>query len=310
MDRRYSETPRDVFRLVKCNECGLIYLNPIPTKKYLLNFYPSSFYEPRKLRKQDEKRVLRTIVEKYNLLAILKKQALREKVSTVKRHHCTAGRILDIGAAAGEFLFAMKREGWDVLGVEISKSMCDYVLKTYGIRCINSSIDELSVDDLKTNHFDIVTLWATLAHLYDPKQALTLCHRILKPGGKIIILTSNSDSLEEKWFKSIDKNPIDVPRHLYHFSAISISQYFKVIGFNVKETRYFTLNAADRLTVIVNSIINRIQTNNLVIKAVKYSLLNLSTLCGYMLSMLLRVLKRSHTIVVVVGEKVDRLESC
>ncbi len=110
MDHRYSETPRDVFRLVKCNECGLIYLNPIPTKKYLLNFYPSSFYEPRKLRKQDEKGVLRTI-EKYNLLAILKKQALREKVSTVKRDHCTAGRILDIGAAAGEFLFAMKREG-------------------------------------------------------------------------------------------------------------------------------------------------------------------------------------------------------
>ena len=197
----------------------------------------------------------------------------------------------------------MKTKGWDVLGIEISKSMCDYALNIYDINCINSNITDLGINDLKANHFDTI---ATLAHVDEPKQALRLCHHALKPGGKVVILTSIADSLEEKWFKKIDRNPIDIPRHLYHFNTRSMSQYFKLTGFSIKEIRYFTLNASDRLTVILNSTINKIPTNNFAIKAVKYSLVNMSTLCGYMLSMLLCVLKRSHTIVIV-GEKVDRL---
>lgn len=307
MDRRYLETPRDVFRLVKCNVCGLIYLNPRPTKEYLQKFYPSSFYEPRKLGKQEQRGVLKTIIEKFSLAAILKKQALKEKISVVKRHHSTPGKLLDIGSAAGEFLFAVKKEGWDVLGVDISKSMCDYVFRTYGIPCFNSDINELSVDDLKPSHFNVVTLWATLAHLYDPKRALRLCHRVLKPGGKIVILTSSSDSLEEIWFKRIDRNPIDIPRHLYHFNVRSISQYFKVTGFNCKEIRHFTLNASDRLSVVVNSVVKQIPRKNLLLKIIRFLLLTISMLSGYVLSMLLGMLKRSHTIIVV-GEKVNRLE--
>ena len=304
-DHRYSETPRDVFKLVKCNKCGLIYLNPRPTKEYIQKFYPSSFYEPRKLGNKAKEGTLETIAKIFVLPHILKSKALQEKISIVEKYHSTNGKILDIGSCSAKFLSAMKTKGWDVLGIEISKSMCDYALKTYNINCINSNVTDLGINDLKDNHFDIITLWATLAHIDDPKQALRLCHHALKPGGKVIILTSNADSLEEKWFKKIDRNPIDIPRHLYHFNTRSMSQYFRLTGFSIKEIRYFTLNASDRLTVILNSTINKIPTNNIAIKVVKYSLINISTLCGYMLSMLLCVLKRSHTIVIV-GEKAGR----
>ena len=256
---------------------------------------------------RERKGVLRAIVEKFSVVAIFKKQALKEKVSIVKRCHCAPGKILDIGAAAGEFLFAMRKEGWDVLGVEMSNSMSRYVLETYGIDCINSDIDELSVDNLKANHFDAVTLWATLAHLYDPMRTLRLCHQVLKPRGKIVILTSNSDSLEEKWFKGIDRNPIDIPRHLYHFNTKLIIQYFEATGFKVNEIHHFTLNACDRLTVILTSLAKQIRGNNLLIRILRCLLLMISFTSGYVLSTFLAIFRRSHTIIIV-GEKVDTLE--
>ena len=75
-DCRYSETPRDVFQLVKCKRCDLIYLNTRPTREYLQEFYPDNFYEPRKLQDKDKKRkLLKSLAAKYNMRALIKRRA-------------------------------------------------------------------------------------------------------------------------------------------------------------------------------------------------------------------------------------------
>ncbi|GAH25395.1 unnamed protein product, partial [marine sediment metagenome] len=71
-------------------------------------------------------------------------------------------------------------------------------------------------------YFDVVTLWATFAHLHAPQETLLEINRILRKDGLVVILTSNTESFEPKLFRLLSiKRPttFDVPRHLYHFQV-------------------------------------------------------------------------------------------
>ncbi len=304
MDYRFLETPRDLFTLVKCNECGLIYLNPRPDKEYLQVFYPDAFYQGRTLDKENRSGLLKRFVDSVDLVTVRRKQAIKEKVSIVINNSPEkVGRILDIGSAAGEFLFAMKKKGWDVMGTEMSATMCEYVQKTYDISCINTDINDLGADELEANSFDVITLWATLEHLYDPKMALKLCHQSLKPGGKIVILVPNANSLEEKLFRKSNPNIIDIPRHFYHFNVESINKYFTDVGFEIEKDLHFTLNASDKFSTIIDSIVGKIPPKNRFLKTIRLLLSNIGLLFGDLIAMFLSLFKRSHSIIVVGRKK-------
>ena len=40
------EVSRDLFTIVKCRNCGLVYLNPRPSKDLLASHYPTDYYPP------------------------------------------------------------------------------------------------------------------------------------------------------------------------------------------------------------------------------------------------------------------------
>jgi SAM-dependent methyltransferase len=285
--------------MVKCRECGLIYLNPAPSKTYMNYFYPDTFYDFRAFPGQSRKKSFKDILESVSPVNLRNRLAFKEKTDLVKRFHKLPGRLLDVGAAEGNFLAAMKKDGWDVMGVEISKAMADFASKQYGITYINDDLNNLSVRDFKTKDFDIITMWRSFVHMYDLKAALQLCHQILKPDGKIIIMSTNSDSWEERLFRRTDPNLIDVPRHLYHINPEIVKKYFKVTGFKFIKTYYFTLNITSRLTVIINSKLLRMRRKNRFDKLIWLSAANLSLLAGILFSLLLSVFKKSYVFTIV-----------
>lgn len=297
-DRRFKSTPRDQFKLVECNRCGLKYLNPRPTKEYIGCFYPPGFYDYRK-NEEGKKTLLKKIIARMDLSRRRLGKAVIEKVRIVQRYHPLKGKLIDVGSAEGEFLQMMKTRGWAVVGVEISKDMCNYVQRRYGINCVNSSFDEFAYS---LDSADAITFWASLEHLYDPNGAIQLCYQILKEGGIIVILVPNAKSLEEKVVRKIDPNPIDIPRHLFHFNAEVLEKYLRKNGFIVKAVNHFTLNGADRISVILNSYIDKIENKTKVKKIIRLILFNFSIGFGNLVSRMLSILGRSHSIVII-GEK-------
>jgi SAM-dependent methyltransferase len=249
-DRRYRETPRDTFTLVRCESCGLIYLNPRPTTESILLFYPAKFYdgldEPHEMRAPQRRRWRRLL----DVRALRGRLALREKVQIVARCHRQQGNLLDVGPGRGGFLRAMKDLGWSVTGVDISTDMCEHIRKRHGITCIASDFATLSYP---ANSIDVVTFWASFEHQRDPASALDLCRSILTPGGSVVILVPNARSIEERLLKCVDPNPIDVPRHLYHFSEETLRLMLRRKGFAVTAVRHFTLNACGRVSVVANA---------------------------------------------------------
>ena len=52
------------------------------------------------------------------------------------------------------------------------------------------------------NHFDAVHSAHVIEHVYDPVALLRECFRILKPGGKLVIITPNTGSWGHRKFGS------------------------------------------------------------------------------------------------------------
>jgi hypothetical protein len=113
-------------------------------------------------------------------------------------------------------------------------------------------------------------------------------------------LVPNAESLEERWLGKIDKNPVDIPRHLYHFSPTTLSRLLATEGFEPILVKHHTLNAADRFTVIMTDYLDeRFRTNNLRARVLRVAMRKFATSFGDGMSLALATIGRSHSFIVV-----------
>jgi predicted SAM-dependent methyltransferase len=74
-------------------------------------------------------------------------------------------------------------------------------------------------------------------HLSDPTQTLHELHRILKPGGTVVLAVPQSKCLAY-WLFGKYWVQLDIPRHLFTHSTATLKEYAKKTGFSVKKIRF------------------------------------------------------------------------
>ena len=79
-----------------------------------------------------------------------------------------------------------------------------------------------------------------LEHTPNPDELLTVCTRLLRPGGLLVTALPNIESLQaalgkERWFH------LDLPYHLYHFSERGLIRILENHGFRIASVRRFDL---------------------------------------------------------------------
>ncbi|MFT7511858.1 MAG: SAM-dependent methyltransferase [Candidatus Omnitrophota bacterium] len=196
----------EVFTIVQCADCGLVYLNPRPTIEELGAYYIDSFY------KND-----RTAEEEL----VAREKQIREKVRFVE--HLPKGRALDIGCMKGDFLHGLQEAGWEVEGTELSTTPSN--LFNLDIHYGTDFLTWPSEED----RFDLVTMWAVMEHVHDPMAFFEKIHRVLKPGGRFVYLVTNWDSPHAQWLQMDD-----YPRHLTIFSRETAQAYADKAGYILK----------------------------------------------------------------------------
>lgn len=162
-------------KIVKCTTCGFIYRNPRLKENMNREFYSFDYYGGYKT------------IEEYisNARLPLFKRILSKLGDKLRSN---SRKLLDIGCGQGYFLKLAKDLGWQVEGVELAKSACNYAKQEFGIDVVNKSIEEAS---FKENSFDLITLWNVLDHLLDPLETLREIRQILKPEGLLVIRIPN-----------------------------------------------------------------------------------------------------------------------
>jgi SAM-dependent methyltransferase len=123
----------------------------------------------------------------------------------------------------------MKQRGWHVRGVEPDES-CRKNLALQNIDVITPN-DIASIPDASA---DVITLWHVLEHVHGLLEFGKHLKRILAPGGICVIAVPNVASFDCRVYGK-DWHGYELPRHLYHFTADTLSRFANISGFTVSK---------------------------------------------------------------------------
>jgi SAM-dependent methyltransferase len=187
--------------VVRCRACGLDYLNPRPTAASIWRYYPTTYYHGR----QEQE-----LQDRYEIQA--------RQLAGVR-----PGKLLDIGCANGDWIQLMAGRGWQVAGIEPSPNSQN----PHGLDIRKGMLPEAA--SWPAESFDVVTAWAVVEHLHDPRIAFETARRMLRPGGCFIALVPNGRSIASRLAYRED-----VPRHLYMFSEDTLRKYAEQSGLSLQ----------------------------------------------------------------------------
>jgi 2-polyprenyl-3-methyl-5-hydroxy-6-metoxy-1,4-benzoquinol methylase len=136
------------------------------------------------------------------------------------------GRLLDVGCGSGVLLERMRGLGWEVEGVDVDASAVENARR----KGLNVQLGDLEGSQFPDGSFDVVTMSHVIEHVEDPPRLVRECYRILKPSGRLIVLTPNAESWGHRLFGR-RWVALDPPRHLFIFSVSSLRNLTKRAGF-------------------------------------------------------------------------------
>lgn len=203
-------------QIVKCKNCGLVYVNPQPEKHKMVSSY---------INAEDKN---------YVSDGIQRAASFKESLKKIKRFQKN-GRVLDVGCAAGYFVHEAKKTGFEAVGLEPNKYLANWGRKNLKVDIINSLFEKKTSQN---KQFDVITFWDVLEHLSDPAINLKKSAQLLKRGGILIISYPDMGSLPARILKS--RWWFVISGHLFYFDHESLSQYMHKYGFEILEdSRYF-----------------------------------------------------------------------
>src|SRR5207245_2368088 len=200
---------------VQCQECGLCFTNPRPSAECMDQFYPEA-YRPHRVRHRRAASLRARLLQACH-------QPRKEYQTFVRRGR---GRLLDFGCGGGSFLLKMRDLAWQGPGLDTSPAAVERV-RQLGLPGL---VGTLPHPDLEPESFDLITMWHSLEHVHAPLSVLQQAHRLLAPGGQLIVAVPNIDSLPFRWFGSAWFG-LDLPRHLTHFAPWTLQLMLQRAGF-------------------------------------------------------------------------------
>jgi len=191
----------DEFNLFYNADQSVLMTSPQPNEQEIGKYYESENY----ISHTDGKK--NWFERAYQLVKYF---SLKKKLKLINRLHPGKGILLDIGTGTGDFLTVAKKDGWKIFGVEPNT-------KARGLATGKGMEVLPSLEDLREDQFDVITLWHVLEHLPDVEHQLNKFHKLLKPDGLLVIAVPNFNCYSAKHYNSFWA-AYDVPRHFWHFS--------------------------------------------------------------------------------------------
>ncbi len=193
-----------------CRDCGLIQQVPIPTDEDLARFYAHTYRtEYKKTSTPKPKHVYRAGM------------AARDRLAFLASNSITDGKLLDVGAGGGEFVYLAGKNGFEASGIDPNIGYAEYAKAEYGIDIRTLQLAEVS------EHCTVATMFHVMEHMPSPVATFGSLWEIIEPGGVLFVEVPNIET------KSASPHNIFFKAHIHYFSkamlAACASQHFEVI---------------------------------------------------------------------------------
>jgi 2-polyprenyl-3-methyl-5-hydroxy-6-metoxy-1,4-benzoquinol methylase len=161
-----------------CEECGLVFSNPVCDWDELEAFYRDDYWEthwPEALQR-DPARIREAV------------DSQRPEVRLVVEFG-GKGRLLEVGSGTGGLLAAARDEGFEPWGIETSAAAVKHSREVYSLDIVfHGSIPDVR---LEPGSFDTLIAWHVIEHVVDLDAFVASMRSLLKQGGLLWIGTEN-----------------------------------------------------------------------------------------------------------------------
>lgn len=205
----YDEGEID-FRI--CPECGIAFRERFPSPGELEEIYQQAYVEEK--------------IGSGNTNQESGGFAVRTYAEFIQRSLCRPGaRVLDYGAGSGALVERLRDNGVEASGIEFSSDARRFCREKRGFSLMSN------LDEVPDGHFDVVSMIEVVEHLTDLQATLVQLHRIIAPGGCLLVTTPNRKGLRARkekghWREAKKKF------HLFLFDWPSLKFHLEAAGFH------------------------------------------------------------------------------
>lgn len=218
---------KESFAIMKCQNCELLVTSPRPDKEAIGSYYKSEDY----ISHTNSANNLVNITYK-----IARHFTLRRKFKLIRKL-ASKNSILDYGCGTGHLLnYIQRQKSWKTIGVEPDEMARTIAMSDHNLNVVGS------IDDLPDKKFGVITLWHVLEHVHDINETIAKLTRHLSKKGSMMIALPNHLSLDQQIYREYWA-AYDVPRHLYHFNQLTISELMKYHKLKLVQTIPMKLDA-------------------------------------------------------------------
>ena len=140
--------------------------------------------------------------------------------------------IADLGAGEGTLAQLLARRARSVIAVDLSEKMVEFgsqLARDHGFSNLEYRLGDIEAPPIAAETIDLAILSQALHHAIDPARAIQAAYRLLRPGGRILILDLLAHTFEQA-------------RELYAdvwlgFSEVELSYALQKAGFIQTEVR-------------------------------------------------------------------------
>ena len=211
---------KDGYDILVCDDCRSVYTSRLPAEAEAEDY--DAYYTEANLTTPD-----------------FINERVREIVSGFDAYRKT-NRFLEVGFGAGTILDEAKRQGWDVVGTEVSGTACEHARRK-GNEVYHGELRTAAFPD---GSFDVVAASEIVEHLPDPAGELAEIVRILRPGGLFWGTTPSARSLS---FRLMGPawSTVSPPEHVQLYSPQGARLMLEKAGFTKVTLLTSGLNPAE-----------------------------------------------------------------
>lgn len=220
-DFEYRTSP-DTFLAVQCRRCGLVYLDKRPADVEASRIYPDTYH------------AFEFSAERFGLVYRVRRRLEARRLVRAARGLPRDARILDVGCGDGFHLGLLRdfgRPGWHLEGVDPDPRATTRA-RDNGLDVHDGTVESV---DLEESTFDLVLLIQTIEHVADPGAVLRRIGEVLRPGGRLLVVTDNTGSPDFSVFKRRHWGGYHFPRHWHLFNEHALRLLAEECGLEVEK---------------------------------------------------------------------------
>lgn len=244
------------YTYVKCENCGLIYHSPRP--RYDQDFidccYSSYYQYAENLTPGDLDKVRESSLDMF-----------RKEIAYIKQYDVSRAALLDIGSGMGTFLMAAQPFYQELVGLDVSQKMVEFVERITGIKVVIEQFENFEWH----RPFSLIHMSHVIEHIPDPNLWLQHAKKLLGKDGILVINVPNklglSYTLKHLYYKlglirqftPTWNDPARTPDHLFEPTIQSFKYLLRKNSFEIIE--YYTYSRRDPASNsgIFSKILNR-----------------------------------------------------